>query len=92
MKLKARVRLGNKLFLKKKKIGILGGTFDPPHEGHLEISKQAKKKFKLTYITWAITEKNPFKSKSKPKPQSNIVQDLLMSGSLGGLSGASGPR
>ena len=64
MKLKARVRLGNKLFLKKKKIGILGGTFDPPHEGHLEISKQAKKKFKLTYITWAITEKNPFKSKS----------------------------
>ena len=64
MKLKARVRLGNKLFFKKKKIGILGGTFDPPHEGHLEISKQAKKKFKLTYITWAITEKNPFKSKS----------------------------
>jgi nicotinate-nucleotide adenylyltransferase len=52
------------LFFKKKKIGILGGTFDPPHEGHLEISKQAKKKFKLTYITWAITEKNPFKSKS----------------------------
>ena len=64
MKLKARVRLGNKLFFKKKKIGILGGTFDPPHKGHLEISKQAKKKFKLTYITWAITEKNPFKSKS----------------------------
>jgi len=64
MKLKVKVKLGNKLFLKKKKIGILGGTFDPPHKGHLEISKQAKKKFKLTYITWAITKKNPFKNKS----------------------------
>ena len=57
-----------KLFKKKnKKIGILGGTFDPPHKGHLEISKQAKKKYKLSYIVWAITKKNPFKKKSKIK-------------------------
>ena len=50
-----------------KKIGILGGTFDPPHKGHLEISKQAKQKYKLNYIIWAITKKNPFKKKSKTK-------------------------
>jgi len=45
----------------KKKIGILGGTFDPPHEGHLNISKIAIKKLKLDKIIWIITKQNPLK-------------------------------
>ena len=48
----------------KKKIGILGGSFDPSHKGHLKISIEAKKKIKINKIIWAITKKNPFKSKS----------------------------
>ena len=59
------VKLENKLKPKKTKIGILGGTFDPAHKGHLEISKQAKKRFGLKNIVWAITKKNPFKIESK---------------------------
>jgi len=50
---------------KIKKIGILGGTFDPCHIGHLNISKVSKQKFKLNKIVWAITKKNPFKKRSK---------------------------
>ena len=50
---------------KKIKIGILGGSFDPAHKGHLAISKEAKKRFNLKKIIWAITKKNPFKDESK---------------------------
>ena len=45
------------------KIGILGGTFDPPHKGHLYISKIALKKLRLKKILWVITKKNPLKNK-----------------------------
>jgi nicotinate-nucleotide adenylyltransferase len=48
---------------RKKRIGIFGGSFDPPHRGHLEISKQAIKKLSLDQIYWCITKKNPFKKK-----------------------------
>ena len=50
--------------VEKNKIGILGGSFDPAHKGHLLISKEAMKRFKLKKVIWAITKKNPFKKKS----------------------------
>ena len=53
-----------KLFKKNyNKIGILGGTFDPPHKGHLHISKIALKKLKLNKLIWIVTKKNPLKRK-----------------------------
>ena len=48
---------------KNKKIGIFGGSFDPPHFGHLQISEQAIKKLSLDQVYWCITKKNPFKKK-----------------------------
>ena len=48
----------------KNKIGVLGGSFDPAHNGHLAISKKAVKEYKLKKIIWAITLKNPLKKKN----------------------------
>ena len=50
--------------IQKKYIGLLGGSFDPAHKGHLGISKVAIKKLKLKKIYWVITKKNPFKNKT----------------------------
>ena len=52
---------------KKNKIGVLGGSFDPAHKGHLTISREAKKRFNLDSIIWAITKKNPFKKQTTTK-------------------------
>ncbi len=48
-----------------KSIGLLGGSFDPPHKGHLFISLEAKKILKLDEIWWIVTPQNPLKI-SKP--------------------------
>jgi len=58
------VKSESKLVSKKNKIGILGGSFDPAHKGHLTISKEAIKRFDLRNVIWAITKKNPFKKKT----------------------------
>ena len=50
--------------LKFKSIGIFGGSFDPPHHGHLKIALSFLKKIKSSHLYWLITKKNPFKKKS----------------------------
>ena len=47
-----------------KSVGLLGGSFDPAHEGHLIISKIAIKKIKLNTILWIVTKQNPFKGRA----------------------------
>ena len=64
------------------KIGIFGGSFDPPHRGHLEISKIAIKKLSLTKLYWCVTKKNPFKNKTlfslsdRVKQSKNITKKI----------------
>jgi len=70
------------LNIKKNRVGILGGSFDPAHKGHLAISKEAKKRFKLKKITWAITKKNPFKKESDTSILNRIKQCKKIIGKL----------
>jgi len=44
-------------------IGVLGGSFDPPHKGHLKVSLISLRNLKLNKILWVLTKKNPFKKK-----------------------------
>lgn len=43
------------------KIGILGGSFNPAHAGHLHISLRALNYYKFDYVIWLIANQNPFK-------------------------------
>lgn len=42
-------------------IGLLGGSFDPPHAGHLHISKEALRRFGLDRVWWLVSPGNPLK-------------------------------
>ena len=44
-----------------KQIGLLGGSFDPPHRGHIYISLEAKKILSLDQVWWLVTPQNPLK-------------------------------
>ena len=57
-----------------KNIGLLGGSFDPPHKGHLYISIEAKKIFKFNEVWWLVTPQNPLKI-SKPATYKERVKN-----------------
>ncbi len=44
------------------KIGLLGGSFNPAHEGHIHVSEVALKRLGLDYVWWLVTPQNPLKS------------------------------
>lgn len=43
------------------RIGLLGGSFDPPHNGHLHLSREALKRFDLDRVIWLVSPGNPLK-------------------------------
>lgn len=48
-------------------IGLLGGSFDPAHAGHVNITLQALKRFKLDRVWWLVSPGNPLKDRG-PAP------------------------
>lgn len=48
----------------KRRIGLLGGSFNPAHEGHVHISLEAMKRLRLHEVWWLVAPQNPLKSAS----------------------------
>jgi nicotinate-nucleotide adenylyltransferase len=44
------------------RIGIMGGSFNPPHRGHLAVSATALSRLRLDRLWWVVTPGNPLKS------------------------------
>jgi nicotinate-nucleotide adenylyltransferase len=75
---------------KNMRIGLLGGSFNPPHQGHAYISKLAMKRLNLDAVWWLVTPQNPFKDtletadfstrmdlcRAIPKDKRIVVSDL----------------
>ena len=62
------------------KIGVLGGTFDPPHAGHLALAKAAIEALDLDEVLFVPTNRNPLKRKFKTAPAKHrlaMVQALV---------------
>ena len=48
-------------------IGLLGGSFDPAHAGHVHITQTALKRFGLDHVWWLVSPGNPLKDRG-PAP------------------------
>jgi nicotinate-nucleotide adenylyltransferase len=56
------------------RIGLLGGSFNPAHEGHLHVSEVALKRLGLDYVWWLVTPQNPLKTVQGMAPLSDRVR------------------
>lgn len=57
-----------------KRIGLLGGSFNPPHPGHVHITKAALHALQLDSIWWLVTPQNPLKTEPPGRFEQRIAQ------------------
>ncbi len=53
-------------------VGLLGGSFDPAHEGHARITREAIKRFGLDRVWWLVSPGNPLKAR-QPAPMARRI-------------------
>tara|TARA_R110002126_G_scaffold51817_10_gene141523 strand:+ start:1037 stop:1669 length:633 start_codon:yes stop_codon:yes gene_type:complete len=56
------------------RVGLFGGSFNPPHEGHVLVAETAIKRLKLDQVWWMVTPGNPLKSHSELAELSTRIQ------------------
>lgn len=55
------------------RIGVMGGTFNPPHAGHAIVAETAVKRLGLDQLWWVVTPGNPLKANSALPDQDTRV-------------------
>ncbi len=50
------------------KLGVFGGTFDPPHNGHLALAEAARQELRLDRVLWVLTPVPPHKTDRRITP------------------------
>ncbi|HWJ87874.1 MAG TPA: nicotinate-nucleotide adenylyltransferase [Pelagibacterium sp.] len=55
------------------RIGLFGGSFNPPHAGHRLVSHESLKRLKLDAIWWLVTPGNPLKDRTELAPLTDRV-------------------
>ena len=64
------MRAGLPIALPGMRVGLLGGSFDPAHEGHVHITEMALRRFRLDRVWWLVSPGNPLKAHGPaPLPQ-----------------------
>lgn len=61
-------RLAGLAYRRGVRIGLLGGSFNPAHDGHLHITHQLLTRLGLDYVWWLVSPQNPLKSASGMAP------------------------
>jgi nicotinate-nucleotide adenylyltransferase len=59
-------------------VGLLGGSFDPAHEGHLHVTREALKRLGLDRVWWLVTPGNPL----KPNPPAPLAERMARARAL----------
>ena len=57
-----------------RKVGLLGGSFDPAHEGHVHITREALKRFELDEVWWLLSPGNPLKTNGPAPIEKRMAQ------------------
>ena len=55
------------------RIGLLGGSFDPAHVGHVHITRQALRRFGLDRVWWLVSPGNPLKDQGPAPMQARLA-------------------
>lgn len=59
------------------RIGLLGGSFNPAHGGHLHVTLEALKRLRLDYVWWLVSPQNPLKPSKGMAPYAQRFASAL---------------